>query len=201
MAFIMVGTFLIAFPLLLWGTSNTGDLSAGTARKLFDKAALKDTAFWFYTWSNFFVGVPGPCDRTLHSFLQIFTGYMVPFFYIPSYAQLSLGTSRALALYSVVIAQASSIVGRMIFATLALHIGVMIPWVMCVSVSAILCLSWAGIHSTAAFCGFCALYGAFFPMQKYLPRFALTMIQASFLVPSFHFHPVSSLSSALTRRF
>ncbi|ETI29208.1 hypothetical protein G647_01661 [Cladophialophora carrionii CBS 160.54] len=145
MGFIMTGTFLAAFPLLLWGASNTGDISSGTTRKLFDKAALKDIGFWFYTSANFF----------------IFTGYLVPFFYIPSYAQLSLGTSRALALYSVVIAQGSSVIGRMIFATLALHIGVMIPWVMCASVSAILCLGWIGIKTTAAFCGFCALYGFF----------------------------------------
>jgi hypothetical protein len=55
MGFIMTGTFLTAFPLLLWGASNTGDISSGTTRKLFDKAALKDTGFWFYTWANFFV--------------------------------------------------------------------------------------------------------------------------------------------------
>ncbi len=59
MGLIMTCTFLTAFPLLLWGTSNTGDISSGTTRKLFDKTALKDTAFWFYTWSNFFVCVPG----------------------------------------------------------------------------------------------------------------------------------------------
>lgn len=91
---------------------------------------------------------------------------MVPFFYIPSYAQLSLGTSRALALYSVVIAQGSSVLGRMVFATLALHIGVMIPWITCVSVSAILCLAWVGIKTAAAFCGFCALYGLFFQFSN-----------------------------------
>ena len=56
MGFIMLGTFLLAFPLLLWGTTNTGDLSSpGTTRKLFDKKALREPGFWFYTFANFFV--------------------------------------------------------------------------------------------------------------------------------------------------
>ncbi|OAP62109.1 hypothetical protein AYL99_04312 [Fonsecaea erecta] len=145
MGFIMLASFLLAFPLLLWGATNTGDISSGTARKLFDRAALKDLGFWCYTWANFF----------------LFTGYLVPFFYIPSYAQLALGTSRALALYSVVIAQGSSVIGRMIASTVALHIGVMIPWMICGFVSAVLCLVWIGIHSKASFCAFAALYGFF----------------------------------------
>ncbi|KIW80440.1 hypothetical protein Z517_07056 [Fonsecaea pedrosoi CBS 271.37] len=143
--FIMLASYLLAFPLLLWGATNFGDISSGTTRKLFDRAAFKDIGFWFYTWANFF----------------LFTGYLVPFFYIPSYAQFVLGTSRALALYSVVIAQGSSVVGRMIASTAALHIGVMIPWLICGFVSAILCLAWIGIHSIGAFCAFTALYGFF----------------------------------------
>lgn len=56
MGFIMFTSFSIAFPLLLWGAGNTGDIAAaGTARKLFDKNAFKDLGFWLYTWSNFFV--------------------------------------------------------------------------------------------------------------------------------------------------
>jgi hypothetical protein len=90
----------------------------------------------------------------------------VPFFYIPSYAQLSLGTSRALALYAVVIAQGASVIGRMIFATLALHFGVMMLWVTSSSVSAILVLGWIGVKSTAAFCVFCALYGGGAPSPR-----------------------------------
>ena len=86
---------------------------------------------------------------------------MVPFFYIPSYAQLSLGTSRALALYIIIIAQGTSVVGRMVASTVALHIGVMIPWITCVFASAILCLAWIGARTTAAFCAFSALYGFF----------------------------------------
>ncbi|KIX00462.1 uncharacterized protein Z518_10602 [Rhinocladiella mackenziei CBS 650.93] len=145
MGFIMLGSYVIAFPLLLWGAENTGDIGTGTARKLFDKAALKDTAFWMYTWANFF----------------IFCGYLVPFFYIPSYAQLSLHMSRSLALYSIVVAQGASVIGRLFASAVALRIGVMIPWLTCASVSAILCLSWIGIRSNSAFFAFSALYGGF----------------------------------------
>ncbi len=55
MGFTMIASFLIAFPLLLWGAVNHGDISSGTARKLLDKAALKDLPFWLYTFANFFV--------------------------------------------------------------------------------------------------------------------------------------------------
>lgn len=55
MGFIMFTSFSIAFPLLLWGTVNTGDIAAGTTRKIFDKNAFSDLGFWLYTWSNFFV--------------------------------------------------------------------------------------------------------------------------------------------------
>jgi hypothetical protein len=55
----MLGTFSIAFPLLLWGTVNTGDISSGGPRKLFDKKAFTDIPFWLYTWANFFVST-GP---------------------------------------------------------------------------------------------------------------------------------------------
>jgi hypothetical protein len=55
MGFIMLALYLIAFPLLLWKSTNHGDISAGTARKLFDREALKEPGFWLYTWANFFV--------------------------------------------------------------------------------------------------------------------------------------------------
>ncbi|KAJ4554055.1 hypothetical protein HRR78_002459 [Exophiala dermatitidis] len=142
MGFIMMGSYIIAFPLLLWGTANTGDISSGTVRKLFDIAALKDLAFWLYTWSNFF----------------LFCGYMVPFFYMASYAQVELGLSRSLALYSIVIAQGVSVVGRLLAATAALRFGVMIPWLTCGTLSGVLCMAWAGVHSTSSFLAFAALY-------------------------------------------
>ncbi|KAK5404923.1 hypothetical protein LTR06_009189 [Exophiala xenobiotica] len=145
MGFIMIASYLIAFPLLLWGAGNTGDISSGTARKLFDKAAFNDLPFWLYSWSCFF----------------LFFGYMVPFIYIPSYGQINLGMSRSLSLYTIVIAQAVSIVGRLLAAYIASRIGVMIPWLISGALSAVMCLAWSGIHDTASFIAYAALYGGF----------------------------------------
>lgn len=55
MGFVMLASYSLAFPLLLWNTGNTGDIASGTARKIFDKKAFTDIGFWLYTWSNFFV--------------------------------------------------------------------------------------------------------------------------------------------------
>ncbi|KAL6250313.1 hypothetical protein RBB50_002614 [Rhinocladiella similis] len=145
MGFIMIASYLIAFPLLLWGAGNTGDISSGTARKLFDKAAFKDLPFWLYSVSCFF----------------LFFGYMVPFIFIPSYGQIKLGMSRSLSLYAIVVAQAVSIFGRLLAAFVASRIGIMIPWLACGTVSAIMCLAWAGIHDVASFFAYAALYGGF----------------------------------------
>jgi MFS family permease len=145
LAFIMLGTYSIAFPLLLWGAHNVGDIGTGQARKLFDKSAFRDGPFWAYTFSNFF----------------LFMGYMIPFFFIPTFAQLALGMPRSWALYTVVFAQASSIVGRLIASYAASRVGVMIPWITCGLMSAVFNLAWAGVHSEGPFIAFSVLYGAF----------------------------------------
>jgi len=145
MGFIMITSYIIAFPLLLWGAVNHGDISSGTARKLFDKAAFRDLPFWMYTCANFF----------------LFCGYLVPFLYIPSYGQVHLKMSRSLSFYSIVVAQGVSIVGRLLAATAALRFGVMIPWLTCGTVSGVLCLCWIGANENASFLAFAALYGGF----------------------------------------
>ncbi|USW50549.1 Putative major facilitator superfamily, MFS transporter superfamily [Septoria linicola] len=145
MAFVMLGTYLISFPLLLWGVTNLGDLASGSPRKLFDRSALSDAPFWLYSASNFF----------------IFLGYMVPFVFIPSYGQLVLGISQSLSLYIAMIAQAASIFGRLIAGYTASKIGVMIPWIFCVFSSGIVAIAWLGASRTGAFIAVAALYGCF----------------------------------------
>ena len=145
MGFVMLGKYLIAFPLLLWGAHNVGDIGSGTARKLFDKTAFRDLPFWAYTFSNFL----------------LFCGYMVPFFFMASYGQIELGLSRSRSLYVIMIAQAASIVGRLIASYTASRVGVMIPWVTCGLSSGVFCIAWIGVRSEAAFIAFAALYGCF----------------------------------------
>ena len=145
MGFIMLCSYIISFPLLLWGARNVGDIGSGTARKLFDKTAFHDLPFWAYSFSNFL----------------LFCGYMVPFFFMASYGQIELGLSRSMALYVIMIAQSSSIVGRLIASYTASRVGVMIPWVTCGITSGMFCIAWVGVHSKGAFITFSALYGCF----------------------------------------
>jgi hypothetical protein len=78
---------------------------------------------------------------------------------MPTYGQVKLGMSQSLALYTIVVAQGVSVIARMLVAASTVRLGVMIPWLTCGSVSAILCLAWIGIHDTASFFAFAALYG------------------------------------------
>lgn len=145
MGFFMLGSYLIAFPLLLFRVKNVGNLASGTKRKLFDVKAFHDVPFCVYTMSNCFV----------------FLGYMVPFIYMASYAQTALGMSRNWALYIIMIAQASSILGRMIAGYSAARIGVMIPWIICAVASGVFNLAWIGIHTKNGLIAYAALYGCF----------------------------------------
>ncbi|WPG98914.1 MFS monocarboxylate transporter-like protein [Acrodontium crateriforme] len=142
--FIVLASYLVAFPLLLWGVSNLGDLASGTKRKLFDKTALRDLPFLSFSFSNMFM----------------FMGYMSPFIYIAPFGKTQLGLSQTNALNMIVIAQATSVVGRMVCGYIAAKVGVMLPWVICGISSGVLCIGWIGIESQSTLVVFAALYGA-----------------------------------------
>lgn len=145
MGFFMLGSYLCSFPLMLWRASNIGDLGSGHSRQLFDPTAFRDILFWAYSFGNFF----------------LFFGYMVPFIYIAAYGQTALGQSQSMALMMIVIAQAASIVGRLLVGWTASKIGVMIPWITCGMCSGIFCIAWVGVGSEGSFIAFAVLYGAF----------------------------------------
>ena len=145
MGFVMLGSYCISFPLLLFRAKNVGNLAAGTKRKLFDPNAFRDLPFCWYAITNFF----------------IFLGYMIPFIYIASFGQTALGLSRSFSLYIIIIAQASSIVGRLVAGSMASRIGVMIPWIVCALSSGIFCIAWIGVHSKGSLIAYAALYGCF----------------------------------------
>lgn len=145
MGFVMLGSYCLAFPLLLWGADNLGNLSSGTKRRLIDLSAFKDIPFCWYTLSNFL----------------IFTGYMNPFNFMASYGQTSIGMSRSFSLEVIMIAQASSIVGRLVAGQLARRIGVMIPWITCALTAGAVCFAWVGARSVGSFIAFASLYGGF----------------------------------------
>lgn len=92
--------------------------------------------------------------------------------------------SRSLSLYSIVIASGASVIGRMIAATVAQRTGAMIPWITCVVVSAVMCLSWIGIHSVGAFLAFAALYGKELLHLKYCSALLIQAVNSSYTISS-----------------
>lgn len=146
MGFVMLGSYLISIPLLLFRADNVGNLAQpGTKRKLLDPKAFKDLPFCWYALSNFF----------------LFLGYMIPFIYLASFGQQALGLDRSFALNAIIIAQASSIVGRLVAGYTAARIGVMIPWIICGLASGVLSIAWTGVHSNVSYGVYAALYGCF----------------------------------------
>lgn len=145
MGFFMLGSYLLAFPLLLWRVHNIGDLASGQARKLFDPTAFRDIPFWSYSSSNFF----------------IFLGYMVPFVYLATYGQSHLHMSQSMSLNMIIIAQAASILGRLGAGYTAYKVGIMLPWITCAVSSGIFCIAWIGVTTEAGFIVISALYGGF----------------------------------------
>lgn len=143
LGFFMLGSYFVAIPLLLLGAKNTKSLSSGKKRKLFDKDALKDIPFWSYVGTTF----------------TTFMAYLVPYFYMPYYAETVLGESQARASYALIASQAASVPGRMLAALIANYFGVMAAWFGCALVSGIVCFAWIGVNSYGGFIAFCAIYG------------------------------------------
>ncbi|OCL12332.1 MFS transporter, MCP family, solute carrier family 16, member 10 [Glonium stellatum] len=141
MGLVALLAFLCAAPTLLRGPKKV----AGPARSLIDYTAFKDVAFITFTISQFFV----------------YLGYLVPLFYIPTYAQVVLHTSENLANRLLMLTLLSSTVGRLSASALAQCFGVMLPWVICCVISGISCLVWIYIRTLQWFVVWCVLFGAF----------------------------------------
>lgn len=145
MGFVMLASYLIAFPLILFRVRNIGDIASGTARKLFDKDALTDGPFWVFTSSSVF----------------IFMGYIMPFIFFASYGQSTLGMSETDALNVIVVSQAASVVGRLGAGLASTRVGVMTPWTFCVTASGVSCIAWIAVTTPAGLYAIAAFYGAF----------------------------------------
>jgi predicted MFS family arabinose efflux permease len=141
MGFIALAISLASFPALLSGSS--GLKTPRKARKLVDKAAFRDRLFVIFTCASF----------------ACFLGYIIPYFYIPTYAQDHLGVSPSFALYILVIAIAASFFGRLTSGYVAHYAGNMLTWMVCALVSGVLSLCWIGIKSEKSFIAFSALWG------------------------------------------
>lgn len=144
MGFIAFGICIIAFPALLTGTASLA--KARTARKLFDPAAFKDPGFLIFTCCSF----------------STFLGYIVPYFYVPSFAQDALGISEDFAMDILLMMVAASFFGRLAIGMIAHHLGPMLSWLGCALISGILSFSWIAVSSQngliifSVFWGFCS---------------------------------------------
>lgn len=146
MALTMIGIYAVSFPLLLWRAPNIGEISDGTKRILFDKAAVTDVPFWTFTIATSTISMV----------------YWVPYYYIPTFMKSQLNMSSSWASYGLIISQAMSIVGRLSAAFAASKFGVMLPWVVTALASGTVCLAWAGVTHFAPFIGICVLWGEFY---------------------------------------
>lgn len=141
MGFIALFAALLSFPALLSGSSILA--RPRQARKLFDKSALTDRLFILFTMSTFIT----------------FLGYIVPYFYIPTYARDNLGSSESTGLYMLVFAVAGSFFGRLGSGFAAHYLGPIFTWILCNAASGVLALCWVKIKSEKPFIAFSFLWG------------------------------------------
>ncbi|UPX13510.1 uncharacterized protein EKO05_0004016 [Ascochyta rabiei] len=156
--FVALVAALLSIPALL---SGSGVLATKRkARALFDKTAYKDKLFLLFTCCSF----------------STFLGYIVPFFYIPTYAMNRLGLSQTTGLYTLVMAIAASFFGRLISGALAQWLGPIVTWALCAGASAILSFCWIVIDTEAYFIAFSILWGFFSAALVTLPSAAFANI-------------------------
>ena len=158
--FIILGSYLVSFPLLLWGVENLGDLSTGQTRKLFDGKAFLELPYVVYTASNF----------------MVFFGYLVPFIYMSSYGQTVLGMSSSAANATIMVLQGTSIASRLSAGWLAAKVGNITQWAVCALVSGALCIAWIGVKDSGTFFCIVALFGFFSGPLISLPPSAFLLV-------------------------
>ncbi|KAH7405939.1 major facilitator superfamily domain-containing protein [Phaeosphaeria sp. MPI-PUGE-AT-0046c] len=156
--FVALAAATLSTPALLSGSSMLA--TRRKARALFDKTALHDKLFLIFTASTFFT----------------FLGYIVPYFYIPTYARERLGSSDSLSLYMLVFSIAGSFFGRLISGVIAHHIGAITTWILCAFSSGILSLTWISIEKESTFIAFSVLWGFFSAALVTVPSAAFANI-------------------------
>jgi predicted MFS family arabinose efflux permease len=115
-------------------------------RALFDESALHDRLFLIFTCCSF----------------STFLGYIVPYFYIPTFARERLGSSESTALYMLVLSIAGSFFGRLVSGVAAHWCGAIVTWGVCAFASGVLALCWIGIEEESTFIAFSILWGTSF---------------------------------------
>lgn len=139
--FVALAAALLSIPALLSGSAWLK--VPRKRRSLFDKAALHDRLFLIFTCCSF----------------STFLGYIVPYFYIPTYARERLGSDDSTALYMLVLSIAGSFFGRLASGVMAHYLGAIVTWLLCTFSSAVLALCWISIEKESTFIAFSILWG------------------------------------------
>ena len=139
--FIALGTIIVAVPIMRTNQRVHGK----KPRPLLELGAFAELPFLVYNIGNFF----------------IFMGFLIPFVYIPVYAEVHLHTSTGAAFDLLAYANATSFVGRLLAAWMANKFGIMTLWTICVFASSITCLTWVAVSNIAGMVVFSTVYGFF----------------------------------------
>ena len=139
--FVALAAALLSIPALLSGSAWLK--TKRKRRSLFDATAIRDPLFLIFTCCSF----------------STFLGYIVPYFYIPTYARERLGSDESTALYMLVLAIAGSFFGRLASGVMAHFLGAIVTWALCAFSSAILALCWIRIEEESTFIAFSILWG------------------------------------------
>ncbi|KAI4617495.1 uncharacterized protein J4E87_003015 [Alternaria ethzedia] len=156
--FVALAAALLSIPALLSGSAWLKHKRK--RRALFDKSALHDRLFLVFTACSF----------------STFLGYIVPYFYIPTYARERLGSSESTALYMLVLAIAGSFFGRLVSGVAAHWVGAIVTWGLCAFASGLLALVWISIETEKSFIAFSILWGFFSAALVTVPSAAFANI-------------------------
>jgi len=131
LGFMALFTFVIGIGLVLWHSGNK--FAPKKPRSFLDASALKEKPFVVFCFAIFF----------------IFLAYYIPFFYIPDYAQASVGASFDWSVYLLAITNAATFPTRIISALAAQKIGPLNTLFVCTAASTAVLFGWFGVHTLA----------------------------------------------------
>ncbi|KAK5999154.1 MFS-type transporter dbaD [Cladobotryum mycophilum] len=137
-AFIVFGTMLV--PIFVMKSRLAPPKQA---RAIFDFAAFKEPPYLVFCISLFFA----------------FTGMYFPFFYLPTYFEVSLHETGNISFYSLAILNAASVPGRILPGLIADHVGSMNAIIPVGLITSLLAFCWIGIHNVPGIIVFAILYG------------------------------------------
>jgi hypothetical protein len=144
MGFVAIAIFFVSFVLILYrGVAMPKPTSYQDRPALFDRSALTDKSFWTFTIAM--------------SVLSLV--YWVPYYFLPTYVADGLGLGKQWGSRALIIAQASSIIGRIGSAVLATKHGSMIPWVSATTLCGIICMGWIRAMSLKSVVVVCVFWG------------------------------------------